>query len=119
MARADDRLREVTRPGGSQLFYDTAGSTDKTRRPYEGYYHDLLHDVGNEKVLADITDWIHREGLTCMRVDCALTAIAESALHRRSDWHIGCHPLSYATTCVGPSFGCCLRTSHYCGFRWP
>jgi acylglycerol lipase len=77
MARADDRLKrefpliglpllilhgtldKVTRPSGSQLFYDTAGSADKTLKLYEGYYHDLLHDVDKEKVMADITGWIN------------------------------------------------------------
>jgi alpha-beta hydrolase superfamily lysophospholipase len=76
MARADDRLKKefslitlpvlilhgtldkVTRASGSQLFYDTAGSADKTLKLYEGYYHDLLHDVGKAQVLADITSWI-------------------------------------------------------------
>src|SRR5947209_11224029 len=76
MARADDRLKrefplitlpvlilhgtvdKVTRPSGSQLFYDTAGSADKTLKLYEGHYHDLLHDIGNEQVLADIMSWI-------------------------------------------------------------
>ena len=45
-------------PSGSQLFYDTAGSAAKTLKLYEGHYHDLLHDVGKEQVLADITSWI-------------------------------------------------------------
>jgi alpha-beta hydrolase superfamily lysophospholipase len=76
MARADDRLKKefplitlpvlilhgtldkVTRPSGSQLFYDAAGSADKTLKLYEGYYHDLLHDVDKERVMADITGWI-------------------------------------------------------------
>jgi alpha-beta hydrolase superfamily lysophospholipase len=51
-------LDKVTRPSGSQLFYDTVGSADKTLKLYEGYYHDLLHDIGKEKVMADITGWI-------------------------------------------------------------
>ena len=38
-------LDKVTRPSGSQLFYDMAGSVDKTLKLYEGYYHDLLHDI--------------------------------------------------------------------------
>ena len=33
-------------PDGSQFFYDTAGSTDKTLKLYEGHVHDLLNDVG-------------------------------------------------------------------------
>jgi alpha-beta hydrolase superfamily lysophospholipase len=77
MARADDRLKrefplitlpvlilhgtldKVTKPSGSRLFYDTAGSADKTLKLYEGYYHDLLHDIGKEEVMADITGWIN------------------------------------------------------------
>jgi acylglycerol lipase len=49
---------EVTRPHGSQRFYDTTGSTDKTLRLYEGHVHDLLNDVGKEQVLGEITEWI-------------------------------------------------------------
>ena len=77
MARADDRLKQefplitlpvlilhgtldkVTRPSGSQLFFDNAGSADKTLNLYEGYYHDLLHDLDREKVMADIIGWIN------------------------------------------------------------
>jgi len=77
MARADERLKRefplitlpvlilhgtldrVTKPSGSQLFYDAAGAADKTLKLYEGHYHDLLHDVDKEEVLADITGWIN------------------------------------------------------------
>jgi len=76
MVRADERLKrdfplmklpvfilhgtddKATKPSGSQLFYDTAGSTDKKLKLYEGHYHDLLNDLGKEVVMADITDWI-------------------------------------------------------------
>jgi len=50
---------KVTKPGGSQLFYDTAGSTDKTLKLYEGHYHDLLNDIGKEQVMTDINAWIN------------------------------------------------------------
>jgi len=43
---------------GSQFFYDTAGSTDKTLELYQGHYHDLLSDIGKEQVMADIQRWI-------------------------------------------------------------
>jgi len=49
---------KATNPSGSQFFYDTAGSTDKTLKLYDGHYHDLLNDIGKEGVMADITDWI-------------------------------------------------------------
>ena len=76
MVRADERLKKefplitlpvlilhgsadkVTRPEGSQFFYDTAGSKDKTLKLYEGHVHDLLNDIDKEKVMADITGWI-------------------------------------------------------------
>ncbi|QJR37489.1 alpha/beta hydrolase [Gemmatimonas groenlandica] len=76
LARAGDRLRKefphftmpvmilhgtadiVTKPGGSQQFFDSAGSTDKTLKLYEGHFHDLLNDVDKELVMADITGWI-------------------------------------------------------------
>jgi alpha-beta hydrolase superfamily lysophospholipase len=76
LVRADERLKKefpliklpvlilhgtadkVTKPSGSRLFYDTAGSTDKTLKLYEGHAHDLLNDLGKEGVLADIRAWI-------------------------------------------------------------
>jgi alpha-beta hydrolase superfamily lysophospholipase len=76
MVRADERLKrefplitlpvfilhgtrdKAAKPSGSQSFYDTAGSTDKTLKLYEGYFHDLLNDVGKEMVMADIKNWI-------------------------------------------------------------
>jgi len=76
LVRADERLREefplITLPvlimhgtndkatvcHGSQFFYETAGSTDKTLKLYEGHYHDLLNDVGKEEVMTDIKGWI-------------------------------------------------------------
>ena len=78
LVRADERLREefpqITLPvlimhgtedkatvcHGSEFFYKTAGSTDKTLKLYEGHYHDLLNDFGKEEVIADITAWINQ-----------------------------------------------------------
>jgi len=76
LVRADERLKKefpritlpvfilhgtadkATKPSGSQFFYDTVGSKDKTLKFYEGYYHDMLHDLGKEAVMADIESWI-------------------------------------------------------------
>src|SRR2546425_7051614 len=76
MVRADERLKkefpsitlpvlilhgtadQATRPSGSQRFYDSAGSSDKTLKLYEGHFHDLLNDVDKEAVMADIQAWI-------------------------------------------------------------
>ena len=49
---------KATKPAGSQEFFDAAGSTDKTLKMYDGHFHDLLNDVGNEVVMSDITQWI-------------------------------------------------------------
>jgi len=76
LVRADEHLQEefphITLPvlimhgtddkatvcHGSEFFYQTAGSKDKTLKLYEGHYHDLLNDVGKEQVMADIQAWI-------------------------------------------------------------
>jgi acylglycerol lipase len=49
---------KVTKPSGSQEFYLRAGSNDKTLKLYEGHFHDLLADIGKQKVMADIQAWI-------------------------------------------------------------
>jgi acylglycerol lipase len=41
-----------------RFFYDTAGSTDKTLKFYDGCFHDPSHDIGKEAVMADIETWI-------------------------------------------------------------
>ena len=40
------------------MFYDTAGSKDKTLKLYEGHVHDLLNDLRKEAVMTDIKVWI-------------------------------------------------------------
>ena len=77
MVRADERLKtgfpqitlpvliihgaddKVTKPSGSQAFYDNVGSTDKTLKLYEGTYHDPLHDINKELVMSDIINWVN------------------------------------------------------------
>ena len=76
LVRADERLKKdfpsltlpllilhgtadkAAKPAGSQFFYDTAGSADKTLRLYEGSYHDPLNDLDKETVMRDIQAWI-------------------------------------------------------------
>jgi len=76
MVRADERLEnefalitlpllilhgsadQATKPEGSRMFLERAGSLDKTLKLYEGHVHDLLRDVGREIVLADIAQWL-------------------------------------------------------------
>ncbi|HEY5447686.1 MAG TPA: lysophospholipase [Polyangia bacterium] len=49
---------KVTKPHGSQEFYEKTGSSDKTLKLYEGHFHDLLADIGKQQVMADIQAWI-------------------------------------------------------------
>jgi acylglycerol lipase len=49
---------KAARAHGSQRFYDSTSSVDKTLKLYEGHFHDLLNDVGKEQVMADIVEWI-------------------------------------------------------------
>ncbi len=49
---------KATKYQGSQLFYDSAASKDKTLKLYEGHYHDMLNDLGKEQVMADIKAWL-------------------------------------------------------------
>src|SRR6266699_5504892 len=76
MVRADERLKDAfpritlpvlilhgtadkaTKPSGSQFFYDTVGSRDKTLKFYDGGFHDPLNDIDKEVVMGDITAWI-------------------------------------------------------------
>lgn len=53
-------LDKATMPEGSQFFFDTAGSKDKTIKIYDGHFHDLLADKGKETVVADIKAWIEK-----------------------------------------------------------
>lgn len=50
---------KATKPSGSQLFYNMAGSDDRTLKIYEGAYHDLLNDTEKEIVMGDIRAWIN------------------------------------------------------------
>lgn len=76
LVRADERLKKefssitlpvlilhgtedhATKPHGSQVFHERAGSRDKTLKLYEGHFHDLLNDIDKDRVMADITEWI-------------------------------------------------------------
>jgi len=60
----------ATRPDGSEQFFNEAGSADKTLKLYDGYYHDLLNDLGREQVMDDIVEWI----------DARLPARADNAM---------------------------------------
>jgi acylglycerol lipase len=49
---------KATLPSGSRLFYEKAGSVDKTLKLYDGHFHDLLNDVDKTQVMTDVISWI-------------------------------------------------------------
>lgn len=50
---------KATVPAGSKEFYGAATSSDKSLKLYDGHFHDLLNDIGKDKVLADVVSWIN------------------------------------------------------------
>ncbi len=51
----DDHVAKLE---GSRHFYEETGSIDRTLNLYQGHYHDLLNDLGKERVTSDIAEWI-------------------------------------------------------------
>lgn len=47
-------------PEASQRFFENITFDDKERIEYKDYYHEVFNDLGKEKVLADVEDWLER-----------------------------------------------------------
>lgn len=52
-----DRLAD---PEGSKQIYARASSEDKTLKLYEGFYHEILNEPEQKRVLGDIVDWLNK-----------------------------------------------------------
>ncbi len=50
-----DRLSD---PQGSQMLYERVGSSDKTLKLYEGFYHEIFNEPGHKQVLGDMETWL-------------------------------------------------------------
>jgi lysophospholipase len=50
-----DRLVPIA---GGQMVADRAGSEDKTWKPYDGLFHEILNEQERQQVLDDIADWL-------------------------------------------------------------
>ena len=61
---------KATKPSGSQFFYDTAGSKDKTVKLHEGHVHDLLNDLGKEAVMAGAITGVKSRRVSASQVPC-------------------------------------------------
>jgi alpha-beta hydrolase superfamily lysophospholipase len=52
-----DRIASIE---GSQVLFNTVSSPDKTLKTFEGYYHEILNDVGKEKVYDEVLGWLEK-----------------------------------------------------------
>lgn len=55
MHGSEDRLSNIQ---GSSFVYDTIGSTDKTIKIYNGFYHEILNEPERAQALHDIEIWL-------------------------------------------------------------
>jgi alpha-beta hydrolase superfamily lysophospholipase len=55
MHGTEDRLSNIE---GSKLLYKEAGSTDKTLKLYEGYYHEIYNEPERLQVFSDVGAWL-------------------------------------------------------------
>jgi alpha-beta hydrolase superfamily lysophospholipase len=45
-------------PRAGQLFFEKVGSTDKSLKIYEEMRHEPLNEIGRERVVADLAQWM-------------------------------------------------------------
>lgn len=45
-------------PEASARFFEQVGARDKTRHEYTGYLHEVFNEVGRERVLQDVQEWL-------------------------------------------------------------
>jgi alpha-beta hydrolase superfamily lysophospholipase len=43
---------------GSRALYQRVSSSDKTLKTYDGFYHEIMNEIGKEAVLNDIGAWM-------------------------------------------------------------
>ena len=48
----------VADPEAARELFSAAGSTDKTSRCYEGYYHEIFNETGRDAVFAELAAWL-------------------------------------------------------------
>jgi len=51
---------KIVDPEGTRLFYEHAGSADKTLKLYEGFYHALFLEPEKQTVLNDMSEWLKK-----------------------------------------------------------
>lgn len=58
MQGTDDRFCD---PAGAKALHELAASKDKTIMLYEGFWHDLLHEVCSDEFITKTTEWIAKK----------------------------------------------------------
>jgi lysophospholipase len=48
----------IADPRATEAFFERAGSADKTKLCYAGYYHEVFNEVGRAAVFADLAGWL-------------------------------------------------------------
>jgi len=48
----------IVDPAGARMFYDRAGSEDKTIKIYSDCYHELFNEPEHARVLDDVQTWL-------------------------------------------------------------
>ncbi len=51
---------KICPPIGSKRFFETTSAIDKARYEYEGFFHEVFNELGKERVLADMGDWLEQ-----------------------------------------------------------
>lgn len=48
----------IAQPGRSKEVFERLGSADKTLKVYDGFFHEVLNEVGKERVVRDLAEWL-------------------------------------------------------------
>ena len=48
----------IVDPGGASMLYEQAGSTDKTIKVYEGFYHEIHNEPERDREFKDLETWL-------------------------------------------------------------
>jgi alpha-beta hydrolase superfamily lysophospholipase len=51
---------KIASPEGGKQLFNSVGSSDKTLKNYEGFYHEIINELGKEQVYKDIAEWLQK-----------------------------------------------------------
>lgn len=50
----------IAQPKRGRQVFERLGSPDKTLKVYDGFFHEVLNEVGKERVIQDLVEWLNR-----------------------------------------------------------